>query len=297
MHLTLTCDNETTDLELSDGAITLGGGAHDSIRMTGLPYGLVKVTVRQSEVEVLSSRPLRIGTSLFPARMARLLLPGEVLRLPNDVELARPVTESELEKRRTTSTALVTRELLSMADAPAQVTSKAASFTCVAGPDKGSEFILAFAVSRIGRAREADIRLHDMAVSRAHALVKRTEAEFSIEEAGKTNGVFVNGRKVVGTQPLNGGDVIEVGQSVLRFDAGVRDLQQAPVEKPVFVEPQRTREPIDDTGEVDSKVQIADQRAEGTRSHARLTALTLVTVLAAVMSVAGIAVALTLLLR
>ena len=71
----------------------------------------------------------------------------------------------------------------------------------------------------IGRGAEADLRLADTGVSRAHAEVRRDGAEVRITDLGSTNGTLVNGHRIT-TTVLADGDRIEVGATplVLRME-------------------------------------------------------------------------------
>jgi FhaA, N-terminal domain/FHA domain len=70
----------------------------------------------------------------------------------------------------------------------------------------------------IGRSREADIVVDDPNISRKHATVSRSGASWVIEDLGSTNGVLVNGRRIGAAQPLNPGDRIELGTSMLTYE-------------------------------------------------------------------------------
>ncbi len=61
----------------------------------------------------------------------------------------------------------------------------------------------------------------DNQVSKQHALIERTMNGFTIRDLGSTNGITVNGEKVLSTR-LQSGDVIEMGQTRMEFyhDAG-----------------------------------------------------------------------------
>jgi hypothetical protein len=69
-------------------------------------------------------------------------------------------------------------------------------------------------VTVIGRGAEADLRLADTGVSRAHAEVRRDGAEVRITDLGSTNGTLVNGHRI-STTVLADGDRIEVGATPL----------------------------------------------------------------------------------
>lgn len=70
----------------------------------------------------------------------------------------------------------------------------------------------------LGRAATSDIVLKsDDYVSGSHARVTRHGGLHYVEDAGSTNGTFVNGRKAVGATPLRSGDVFKVGSTTFRF--------------------------------------------------------------------------------
>ncbi|MGZ3673645.1 MAG: FHA domain-containing protein [Ktedonobacterales bacterium] len=69
----------------------------------------------------------------------------------------------------------------------------------------------------IGRSRESDIFLEDLAVSRLHTTVSRDEyGRYILRDENSANGTYVNGQRV-SEHVLEEGDEIQVGQSVLAF--------------------------------------------------------------------------------
>lgn len=69
----------------------------------------------------------------------------------------------------------------------------------------------------IGRSRESDIFLEDLAVSRLHTTVARAEnGQYVLRDENSANGTYVNGKKI-NEHILDEGDEIQVGQTVLRF--------------------------------------------------------------------------------
>jgi pSer/pThr/pTyr-binding forkhead associated (FHA) protein len=86
----------------------------------------------------------------------------------------------------------------------------------VAGPDQGRSFALT-AQSVIGRDPTATVHLTDEEVSRRHAIVSVGEGQTTIEDLGSFNGTQANGRKVETETPLNIGDRIQLGQTVLEL--------------------------------------------------------------------------------
>jgi hypothetical protein len=72
----------------------------------------------------------------------------------------------------------------------------------------------------IGRSRESDIFLEDLAVSRLHAsVVNLGNGSYALKDEGSANGTKVNGQLVnkFQTYPLQEGDRIQLGQTVLVF--------------------------------------------------------------------------------
>ena len=72
----------------------------------------------------------------------------------------------------------------------------------------------------IGRSRESDIFLEDLAVSRLHAsIVNLGNGNYALKDEGSANGTKVNGQLVnkFQTYPLQEGDRIQLGQTVLVF--------------------------------------------------------------------------------
>ncbi len=72
----------------------------------------------------------------------------------------------------------------------------------------------------IGRSRESDIFLEDLAVSRLHAsIVNMENGNYALKDEGSANGTKVNGQLVnkYQTYPLQEGDRIQLGQTVLVF--------------------------------------------------------------------------------
>jgi hypothetical protein len=72
----------------------------------------------------------------------------------------------------------------------------------------------------IGRSRESDIFLEDLAVSRLHAsIISLGNSSYALRDEGSANGTKVNGQPVNKYQPypLQEGDKIQLGQTVLVF--------------------------------------------------------------------------------
>ncbi|MGH2752537.1 MAG: FHA domain-containing protein [Actinomycetota bacterium] len=88
------------------------------------------------------------------------------------------------------------------------------------GPLRGRRIELGTDEVTIGRENTAVVIEDDSEVSRNHAVVRSSDG-VEIEDAGSTNGTFVNERRISGPTPLNHGDVVRVGQT--RLDVEVEE--------------------------------------------------------------------------
>jgi S-DNA-T family DNA segregation ATPase FtsK/SpoIIIE len=86
----------------------------------------------------------------------------------------------------------------------------------VEGPDAGRSFALG-PQSVIGRDPTASIHLTDEEVSRRHAIITIGEGQATIEDLRSFNGTRVGGAEVTDETPLQVGDVIRLGQTVLEL--------------------------------------------------------------------------------
>jgi serine phosphatase RsbU (regulator of sigma subunit) len=69
----------------------------------------------------------------------------------------------------------------------------------------------------IGRMGAADVALADASVSRRHARLFFQDGRWLVEDLGSRNGTLLNGKPVKGALPLNPGDRIRIGDTVLRI--------------------------------------------------------------------------------
>jgi len=69
----------------------------------------------------------------------------------------------------------------------------------------------------IGRSRECDIFLEDLAVSRLHATIHQMpDGSFELEDHRSATGTFVNGMRITRYHLLEG-DVVQIGSNRLIF--------------------------------------------------------------------------------
>ena len=67
----------------------------------------------------------------------------------------------------------------------------------------------------VGRDSDNDIQLDALVISNHHARFMNTAQGVVVEDAGSTNGVYLNGSRVAGWQQVNPGDVVQIGPFVL----------------------------------------------------------------------------------
>jgi hypothetical protein len=88
------------------------------------------------------------------------------------------------------------------------------------GKEPGRVYEIRKETLSIGRSRDSDIFLEDLAVSRLHAsILNMGNGNFALKDEGSANGTKINGQLLnkYQTQPLQDGDRIQLGQTVLVF--------------------------------------------------------------------------------
>lgn len=65
---------------------------------------------------------------------------------------------------------------------------------------------------------------YDQSISNVHLELNVTDTEVTARDAGSTNGTKINGRDLVGTEPLHHLDELQVGETRLRVAFGGLDL-------------------------------------------------------------------------
>lgn len=79
------------------------------------------------------------------------------------------------------------------------------------GPNAGRQFSLKNHRSLIGRQPDAEVFLDSLSVSRQHAQLIEENGSYFIEDAGSSNGTFVNGKRVRERVALSERDTLQVG--------------------------------------------------------------------------------------
>ncbi len=87
----------------------------------------------------------------------------------------------------------------------------------MSGERKGQKFGISKDVT-IGRSADNTIHVDDAAASSKHCMVTMQGDEFAVVDNNSTNGTYLNGQKVEGSEILNAKDVIKLGEVELMFD-------------------------------------------------------------------------------
>ncbi|HSP07619.1 MAG TPA: SpoIIE family protein phosphatase, partial [Acidobacteriota bacterium] len=75
----------------------------------------------------------------------------------------------------------------------------------------------------IGRSSSNDLVFNHLSLSRHHARITKKEDTFLVEDAGSRNGTFLNGVRLRQPTPLKSGDVVQLGEILLRFNEPISD--------------------------------------------------------------------------
>ena len=234
MHFEFEHLGTSTPFELPEGVHLLGGGAEDQVRLEGLLPSLLTLRIENNRLMVEATRTFTVEGVRVPPGVPRLVLPGEVVGLPEKMSLK--VLGPDGDAERQVGTVAVLKHLLTDTEEPPP--SRAASLTCLTGADVGRSFALAEASTDIGRGWEVSVRLRDIAVSRRHARIRHQEGAFLLEDLDSPNGIYLNGQRVEASSPLEEGDVIELGRTLLRFQAPLvepppeTEMTSSPAEAP-----------------------------------------------------------------
>jgi two-component system cell cycle response regulator len=98
----------------------------------------------------------------------------------------------------------------------AETSAGKAALLVIYGYDIGKSHVLQDGDHLIGRSGAADIQIDQDSVSRNHARVVCRGGQVTVRDLGSSNGVFVNGHRVVEAK-LADGDRLHVGETILKF--------------------------------------------------------------------------------
>ena len=102
--------------------------------------------------------------------------------------------------------------------APQSPTGAWGTLMVIAGAAQPRTYSLDGAEMLIGRSEECQIVLiGDGSVSRRHAIVRNDGRQVTVADAGSSHGTYLNGVRITQPTPVRRGDVLQVGQTQLRF--------------------------------------------------------------------------------
>ncbi len=103
----------------------------------------------------------------------------------------------------------------------------------VADDEKETRYPITRTIWRIGRSKDNELTLDDTSLSRRHAEIHRNiNGTFNIIDMNSMNGVYINNEKI-GKAALQEGDVIEIGDVILRFTELASDYS---LEEPTIIQ-------------------------------------------------------------
>ena len=103
-------------------------------------------------------------------------------------------------------------------DAPQPPTGAWGTLMVIAGAAQPRTYSLAGAEVLIGRSEECQIVLiGDGSISRRHAIVRNDGRQVTVADAGSSHGTYLNGVRITQPTLVRRGDVLQVGQTQLRF--------------------------------------------------------------------------------
>jgi len=96
-------------------------------------------------------------------------------------------------------------------------------FVMRSGPDTGKIYPLEAPEIIIGREASNGVAINDAEISRKHAKLSLHGSAYVIQDLGSTNGSFVNGQRLTGTQVLNPGDTVSFGENIVMVYEATQD--------------------------------------------------------------------------
>jgi ABC-2 type transport system ATP-binding protein len=106
----------------------------------------------------------------------------------------------------------------------------------VEGEEAGRELAVGGTVL-IGRDPSVDVVVADSEISSRHASFAPADGGIAVEDLGSTNGTFVNGQRLTGSQRLRAGDRIQLGKTVVEVRAPAAAEAPAPAPAPPIAAP------------------------------------------------------------
>ncbi|MGH2503291.1 MAG: FHA domain-containing protein, partial [Ktedonobacterales bacterium] len=214
-RLTLIGREATNDIVLDDERISRRHAElrWDRGRVEFADYGSLNGTVINEQAA--RGRALLRGGDIIQLGKRRYQL---VLRPADAALVAGPASTSEQDAER-----LETRKTARAALDSAAFGRPALRLVALQGASAGASWPLSAAAITIGRDSSCGIVLPDTVISRVHAQVTRQPAGYFIADLESSNGVWLNGERLTGPAQVVAGDVITLGDSLLRCETIAAD--------------------------------------------------------------------------
>jgi type III secretion system (T3SS) inner membrane Yop/YscD-like protein len=197
-------------------AVTVGGGARDTVTVGSLPEAAVTLapSLRGELLVHAAHEGARLGGRALRPGTRRLLRPGEEVVVAG----IRLVLSRGSEMPAEDATRALAGELL--ADAAAGCApALGPRLVVLVGPAAGERHPLRDGLV-LGRGPDCDLRVDDGGVSRAHLAFALRDGRVTVRDLGSKNGLCVNDRRARRARGLAAGDVVEVGETLLALEAG-----------------------------------------------------------------------------
>jgi len=118
---------------------------------------------------------------------------------------------------------------------PATVNLRRCKLVVIKGPQRGTEYVIASDVIRVGKAPENDLAVIDETVSRVHFEIVRDAKGYLLRDLRSTNGTFLDAAEIKEAY-LRAGSVISAGAIELKFTPFEERIEILPSEKEVLGE-------------------------------------------------------------
>jgi ABC transport system ATP-binding/permease protein len=214
---------QRTTVNLARDEYTIGRGEGNAIRLTERNVSRLHAVIRRAKdgfsIEDLGSEN---GTFANGVRVSKVqeLAHGDLLQL-GDYRL--DVIDEDLSTQEQAHRPLFSAAAGASGALPDRL-------VVLIGPHQGYEFPLEGERHLIGRGEECDFSIDHASVSRVHAEVRRIDPDhLEILDKGSSNGLRINSRDMP-RAVLDNGDVIEVGDVILKFVAQGENFRALPEE-------------------------------------------------------------------
>ena len=191
----------------------------------GIAEGALELEARgDAAVATCRTHDAQIGQQRLPAGVRRLLRAGDALQLGDAAITLR------VELDDAPATRLLAQAMLRGEQAPARP--GIPSLLWLNGPDLGKRVVLMEEATFIGRGEGCVGRINDAQASRMHAKVVRGPDGYRLIDLMSANGVLVEGERVTGARPLQGGEVIQIGGTLMAFERPAEAARPRPPPPP-----------------------------------------------------------------